>query len=76
MDKIYDAILKFPNIQEHGIWAMCNLLKGEPFLEWEKVSKGLVILKQVITDSEDESVIANTLWAISYIVSKILIAIL
>lgn len=69
MEKLVQVFQKFfdnPSIKRNTVWAMSNLLRGKPVPQWNQISKGLPVLKQVLAETQFGEALIDALWGISW----------
>ncbi|ETO00685.1 importin alpha protein [Reticulomyxa filosa] len=55
------------NMKRNPVWTLSNFCRGRPSAPWEKVSKMLTPLTELLIETRDCEVMADILWALSFI---------
>ena len=69
MEKLVLVFHKFvenQSIKRNTVWAMSNLLRGKPVPQWNQISAGIPVIKQVITETQFGEALIDALWAVSW----------
>ncbi|ETO23079.1 hypothetical protein RFI_14103, partial [Reticulomyxa filosa] len=68
LEFILKNVNAFPKkVQKSAVWTLSNFCRGKPFPDWDRVSKVLPVLKQILDETKDYDMIADILWAVSFL---------
>ena len=68
-DKLVAAIAKFPanpSLKRNGVWALSNLVRGKPIPQWDQISIGVAVFRNVIAEAKFDEALIDALWGISW----------
>jgi len=65
---LLENLNNFPDkMKRNSVWTLSNFCRGKPHPPWEKISKLLEPLTQLLSQTRDYEVMVDILWAVSFL---------